>query len=341
MEICSEQPEKENQTILLYLREEVGVVDWPHTIFLCLSLLKEGSGGHKYILWRERTGCSESQPMLCKWSWTQGLRGCGPTPVLGAEDCSPFSHTQTQVLAEAACCLGGVFGSGNLQGGQGGTQMREAGMWAASGWLQSQWEDQQKKLSSFFQVSGVQCYIYRITGVCAGLPREERKQKFKAIFRRKDWLLIDYVKKMHDTLVERAYGLQSGNFCPTNNWPRVGHLTSLSFIRFPPIKSGSMVPLLQGIMNGIICTNLVLMSVACDWLCAWMTIHIKVESTIAIGSLFYYVSPALLTILSYWKDVNVRRAQEDEWPEDLRSEPVEGSNWFQSSDFLGFPGWLS
>lgn len=50
MEICSEQPEKENQTVLLYLREEVGVVGWLHTIFLGPGLLIEGAGGHKYIL---------------------------------------------------------------------------------------------------------------------------------------------------------------------------------------------------------------------------------------------------------------------------------------------------
>lgn len=50
MEICSEPPEKENQTVLLYLRGEVGVVSWLHTIFLGSGLLKEGAGTHQYIL---------------------------------------------------------------------------------------------------------------------------------------------------------------------------------------------------------------------------------------------------------------------------------------------------
>lgn len=49
MEICSEQPEKENQTVLLYLRGEVGVVGWPHTISVGPGLLQEGASSHKHI----------------------------------------------------------------------------------------------------------------------------------------------------------------------------------------------------------------------------------------------------------------------------------------------------
>ena len=93
MEICREQPEKQNQAVLLYLREDVGVVGWPHTIFLGPSPLKEGSGGHKSILCGGRTGCSESQPVLCKWSRTQGLRGCGAKPCAGGRGPFPPPHT--------------------------------------------------------------------------------------------------------------------------------------------------------------------------------------------------------------------------------------------------------
>lgn len=51
----------------------------------------------------------------------------------GQKDCSPLSYTQAHVpntdsgSAEAACSLGGMFGSGNLSGSQGGPQVREAG----------------------------------------------------------------------------------------------------------------------------------------------------------------------------------------------------------------------
>lgn len=228
MGICSEQSKQEIQPTLLYLRGEgvwwVGPqhLPWPRP-------LREGACGCKDILWRRGTGCSGSQPELCGGPEFKSQEDMGPNPVLGAEGSFPvLSHAEAHAshidsgLAEAACCLGGTLGSGNLDAGPGGSQMREEGirLFQAGSSLH---EEAGKGGYSFLpgQLSPVLHMLYHRSLFSLTTEGKEADVQSQNHIQEKRLDTHRRVKKRHDSLVERVGILVSGDswLCDLL-WPR-------------------------------------------------------------------------------------------------------------------------